>query len=296
MSEIFNWLKRAETEKHRDGAEGAVMPVRLRPDLRDASARTAVEPEEDASQAAVADLETSSDATFDLAEADYRVKTVLDPFTPVGEQYRFLRARLTLVQRERGLKSLLVTSSIAEEGKTFTACSLAGVLAQEPGRRVLLIDADLRKPKADQNLGLAGSAEIKGLVHILREETKAEDTLIRSTNLNLFFMPAGPSPQNPAELLSSPVLEQTIRKMSAYFDWVVLDSPPVLALADASLIAQVCDGTILVVRTDKTLVKYVKETIQRLGKERICGILLNRGRYRSRSRYYYRYYRQYAKK
>jgi capsular exopolysaccharide synthesis family protein len=289
MSEIFSWLKRAELEKRKSSSESAnrsvgVYPVDPDPsiiDLQTDSLAGEVEP---------AKIDIRSDARFDLAAADYRIRAVLDPQTLIGEQYRMLRAKLSQLQKQRGLKSLLVTSSVPVEGKTFTACCLAGVFAQEPGKRVLLIDADLRKPRVGYNLGMKDASLAEGLCQVLRGERQAEEVMLSSENLAFFLMPSGPVPDDPAELLSSPNLERTVRAMTAVFDWVVIDSPPVVGLADASLIAPFCDAALLVVHADKTPAKLAKESIERLGREKFCGIVLNRGKYVHASHYYYHYY------
>jgi len=289
MSEIFTWLKKAELEKKKAHPEAAARPVEVIPPYPEpprpeaGNAVPAPEPVEDR-------VVARSDARFDLAAADHRIRTVLDPMTLIGEQYRMLRARLSQLQKERGIKTVLVTSSVPVEGKTFTACSLAGVFAQEPGKRVLLMDADLRKPRASHNLGLGNAAHADGLSQVLRGEKNAEEVLLGSDNMSFFLLPAGPVPDDPAELLSSPNLERTIRAMAAVFDWVIIDSPPVVGLADASLIAPLCDGTILVVHTDKTPSKLAKEAIERIGAERFLGIVLNRGKHHRAHHYYYHYY------
>jgi Mrp family chromosome partitioning ATPase len=106
-------------------------------------------------------------------------------------------------------------------------------------------------------------------------------------------MPAGPIPDNPAELLSSPNLAPTLRQLATYFDWIILDSPPVMALADATLLAPYCDATIMVIRNGKTPSKIVRESVSRLGKHRVCGVVLNRCPSAGPAlRYYNRYYQR----
>lgn len=274
MSEIFSWLQKSEVEKKSGTAvvtETVLPPVEM----------TLVKPRQD--------------TKFDLAGADQRIRYVLDPLTETGEHYRLLRAKLSQLQKERGLRTLLVSSTVPQEGKTFTACCLAGVFAQEPGKKVLLIDADLRKPRAGKDLGIDSPGQAPGLSQVLRGEIRAEDALLGSSDQEFFLLPAGPVPGDPAELLSSPLLEETIRSMSTRFDWVVVDSPPVLALADVSLIAPLCDAVLLIVRSGRTPSKMVKEAVERLGKDKICGIVLNRGRYPKSSKYYYSYYSHYGK-
>jgi protein-tyrosine kinase len=292
MSEIFSWLKRAELDKRKSDSESAANPVELYYANQEKTV-TAVKSESFSREDAPAKLEIRSDAKFDLAAADRRIRSVLDPVTLVGEHYRLLRAKLSLLQKERGIKTLLITSSLPFEGKTFTACCLAGVFAQEPGKRVLLIDADLRKPRAGQDLGVNHASRPEGLSNILRGEKSAEDVLLSSSKLDFFLLPGGPVPEDPAELLSSAHLEHTLRDMTEIFDWIVIDSPPVIALADATLIARLCDAVVMVVHTDRTPSKLVKESIERIGRDKICGVILNRGRHvKSSQYYYYHYYRK----
>jgi capsular exopolysaccharide synthesis family protein len=292
MSEIFRWLKKTELERKRIIPEPSGPAIELAEDDHPPTLHVdgSTLPGDNGHPAGTA---IRTDARFDLAGADASIKVVLDPLTDVGEQYRLLRAKLSLMQKQRGIKTLLVTSTVPSEGKTFTACCLAGVFAQEPGKRVLLIDADLRRPKAARDLGLVGNSEMSGLSQVLRGEVPPQEVMLSSNSLNFYLMPAGSVPSDPAELLSSPLLEQTVSPLRDGFDWIVFDSPPVLALADASLLAPLCDAVLLVVRTDSTPVKLVKEAIARLGADKICGIIMNRGRRRDKSNYYYyKYYRK----
>jgi protein-tyrosine kinase len=227
--------------------------------------------------------------TFNLVAANRQVRIALDPLTVVGEQFRMLRTRLGLLQKEKGIKTVLITSSIPGEGKTFAACCLAGVFAQEPGKRVLLIDCDMRKLGSGSNIGVNGRYSSKGMSMLLRGELKFPDALLKAVGLEFFFVPNGPLPQNPTELLSSPILEQTIRSAAEDFDWVVIDSPPVLTLSDSTLLAPLCDTSILVVKTGVTPSKLVKDAVKLIGREKICGIVFNRRKQKYPDRYYYYY-------
>lgn len=235
-------------------------------------------------------LRIRSTIQFDLSAADYRIQHVLDPVTLVGEQFRRLRASISLMQKQRGIKTILVTSACPGEGKTFAACGLAGVLAQEPERRVLLIDANIRKPRAGKQIGMkSGSEAVRGFSEILRGETVMMDSLASSRNGDLFFLASGTVPPNPSELLTSPVLEATLKTAREVFDWVVIDSPPVLALSDAAVIAPLCDAILLVVHAGVTPSKLVRQAAERLGREKICGVVMNRVRHLKLS-YYHHYY------
>jgi capsular exopolysaccharide synthesis family protein len=210
-----------------------------------------------------------------LRAADPRLEMILDPLTVIGEQYRIVRAKLSLLKRERDITSVLITSTAASEGKTLSACGLSGLLAQEANGRILLIDADLRKPDAHEQLG-ALNKESRSLVRVLRGEIELEDALIKFAGSEFYFLAAGPTPQNPSELLSSENLEKALKRAKELFDWVVIDSPPVLPIADTSLIAPQCDAAVLVIRANSTPAKLIKSAIQLVGKERCCGVLLNR--------------------
>jgi len=292
MSELFSWLKRTELQKRM-----SLFPV-------DAQALKLPEPEEEVPQGTEpvpvsppqpekdpARLEIDNPAPFHLDSADWRVKTVLDPKTLVGEQYRFLRNKLVQIQRQHNIKKILVTSSVPGEGKTLTACCLAGILAQESKKQVLLVDADLRKPQASANLGVNGTKIPVGLSRLLEGSARLEDSFFRSSGQDFFFLPSGPVLGNPSELLSSPNLEDVITRLAATFDWVVIDSPPVLALADAMRIAPLCDTVLLVVLANRTSSKLIHQAIQMIGREMICGVVLNRvPNVRSSQYHYYQYY------
>lgn len=226
---------------------------------------------------------------FNLELADSRIRVVLDPRTQPGEQFRFLRARLTQMQKSRQITTLLVTSSAPREGKTFTACCLAGILAQEPGKRVLLVDADLRKPSAAANLGVDETQFTGGLAQVLAGTSDLEHSLLASSSMNFFFLPAGAVSESPSDLLASTRLESTVARMSEIFDWVIIDSPPVLALADPSRLAPLCDAVLMVVQANKTPAKAVQKAVQAVGRDLVCGVVLNRVNHLSSNNYYERY-------
>ena len=281
MSELFKWLSKTEGRR-RENASAQALDIGVQDDI-------AYDP--------IVPVETSparpsilSHAEFDFRLADPKVTAILDAGTIPGEQFRFLRARLGLLQRQQGFKKLLITSSVPEEGKTFVACCLAGILAQEQGKRVLLIDADLRKPRTAKVLGLERESELGGLSQILQNKHTLKESLIKLSGMELFYLPPGEIPQNPSELLASSSLENLIRETAQLFDWVIIDSPPVLNVADPAYLAPHCDTVLLVVRAEKTPAKLVQKAIETVGKNRICGILMNRTQIHRSSHYYYQYY------
>lgn len=281
MSELFKWLNKTEGGRADDLSSQA-----LKVDDQDDIIYDPIVPVE----AAPAKPSILSKAEFDFRLADPKITSVLDAGTVPGEQFRFLRARLSLLQRQHGFKKFLITSSIPDEGKTFIACCLAGILAQEPGKRVLLIDADLRMPMTAKELGLEQQGELAGLSQILRRTHTLKESLIKLSGMEFYYLPPGEIPQNPSELLASDNLERVINEAAQLFDWIIIDAPPALHVADPAHLAPLCDSVILVLRANTTPAKLIQKTIETIGKNRICGILMNRTHTHRNSRYYYKYY------
>ncbi len=228
---------------------------------------------------------------FSLLQADSKIRNVLlNPLCFEGEHYRLLQTRLLAMQKERRLKSLLISSANPHEGKTFSSCCIAGVLAQEPGKRVLLIDADLRRANATHMLGLAHKDRTNTSNAVLAGEADLEASVMRCAELNLYFLPADTKAFNPANLMSSSQLERVLKQAAEAFDWVIIDSPPILAVADANRMFPYCDGMLLVVHSGKTPMKMIRDSIQRVGTNRICGVLMNRVKNVQSSYYYGGYY------
>jgi protein-tyrosine kinase len=293
MSEIHKWLKLTEVSRPKS-LPGSDLPPLVPEEHYNKSREIVPEPSflPESRVQPFASLGTGHTRLLDLNNANARIKRVLDPSTLVGEQYRLLRAKLSVMQNQRGIKTLLVTSSVPNEGKTFSACCLASILAQEPGKRILLIDGDLRKPKAGSNFGLEYGTVSNGLSRILKGTLQMEEALFRFRDSDLFLLPSGELPPNPAELLSLPTLDRTIKQSAELFDWVIIDSPPNLVLADPSLLAAHCDAVLIIVRAQHTPSKLITETIERLGRDKICGVILNRVRGIKSSRYYSHYYKR----
>jgi capsular exopolysaccharide synthesis family protein len=232
-------------------------------------------------------IQPAAESSIHVIDANVR-DVILGPWTIAGEQYQMLRPELML-RRQKGLKSLIVTSATPNEGKTFVACCLAGILAKEPANKVLLIDADLRTANASRILGLAERNSLPGLTDVLKGEADVENCLLTCAELNLTFLPAGSLAENPVELLSSPRLQQVMRDLGLLFDLVIVDSPPVVPIADTNLLVRVCDSAIVVVRADRTPASLVKASINKIGREKVSGIVLN-GVQNLRSTDYYGYY------
>jgi len=203
---------------------------------------------------------------------DYAVSFNKESFDRCAEQFRSLRARLNRLRDKKYFHSLLVTSSVAGEGKTFVSLNLARVIARQHERHALLIDADLRAPKLHVSLGAPSSP---GLSEYLRGQADEFSIIQMSAAENLSFIPAGGPVSNPAELLASARTKGLLERLSPVFDWVIVDAPPVLLLSDASLLAGMCDRSILVVGAGSTSSELAQTACQELKESNLLGIVLN---------------------
>ncbi|HXV28355.1 MAG TPA: polysaccharide biosynthesis tyrosine autokinase, partial [bacterium] len=211
----------------------------------------------------------------------------------VAEAYRIIRTNLAFGAVDTSLKVLQVTSAVKGEGKTTTSANLGISLAQA-GIKTLLVDADMRKPSLHRILGLQGIEE--GFSAILANGKTWESVIEPTRTPNLFCIPAGAIPPNPAELLSSNRLKMIIEELRGHFDMVIFDSPPVVSVADSSVVASRVDGVILVSRSGfipRHLSMQAKRSIESVN-GRIIGCVLNSIQSQHQPYYYYRYYNKYG--
>src|SRR2546426_9904395 len=189
-----------------------------------------------------------------------------------AEKFRFLAVRLRQLQQNRAVKKLLVTSTIPEEGKSMISANLALSLARKKRQRVLLIEGDLRRPTLYKSFGLtrlpgasewlkSGSSEVRNVYHI--EEAA------------LWFLPAGSLPENPMELMQSGRLAELVEQLTVWFDWIVIDSPPVLPLADTSVWSRLADGILLIAREGTTKKRELQRGLEILDHSKVLGLVLN---------------------
>lgn len=197
---------------------------------------------------------------FDSAAVDTPLVTSLDTYAPRTEAFRVLRTNLQFVDPDQDHKVFVVTSSLPSEGKTTTAVNLALVLA-EGGERVVLVEADLRRPKVSEYLRLEQNV---GLTTVLVGRVGLTDALQPTSHPNLTVLASGTTPPNPAELLKSKAMSALLAELREQFDIVLIDSPPLLPVTDGALIAAQADGALLVVRHGKTTVDQVTAAQDRL--------------------------------
>ena len=187
------------------------------------------------------------------------------------EQYRKLAATLHHAQSERGIKVIMTASALPGEGKSLTAVNLALTLSESYRKRVLLVDADLRRPTVQRVFGLP---PIGGLNEGLKLQ---EDRAMAITQISdlLFVLPAGRPEADPMSGLTSDRMRRLVTQAAAAFDWVIIDTPPVGLLPDASLLADFVDGVLLVVRAGKAPFALVKRTVEAITHDRILGVVMN---------------------
>lgn len=204
-----------------------------------------------------------------------------------SEEFRTLRSRLYRLREKKPLKVILVGSALPGEGKTFVSSNLAQTLARQHGRKVAVIDSDLRRAKMHTYLG----TEMRpGLSEYLRGECDEFAIMRRGPMDNLVFIPGGTSVSHPAELVGSQRLEKLITFLRDIFDWVIIDSPPVVPVSDATLVARVTDGVLLVVLSASTPFDLAQRARQEFKDAAVLGVVLNRVAARSGySSYYYGY-------
>ena len=208
-----------------------------------------------------------------------------EPDSLAAEKFRFLGVRLRQLQQSRPLKKVLVTSTIPEEGKSTVSANLAGVLARRK-QSVLLIEGDLRRPTLAQQFGLG---RLAGLGEWLQSGRQTVSNVYRLEGPDFWFMPAGNPPENPLELLQSGRLSYLMGQLANLFDWIIVDSPPLLPLADTTVWSRVTDGTLLVAREGKSEKKQLQRGLEALKKSDLLGVVLNGCAHPDHKSYYQRY-------
>jgi capsular exopolysaccharide synthesis family protein len=202
-----------------------------------------------------------------------------------AEKFRFLAVRLRQLRQSRPLKKILITSTIPQEGKSTVAANLACTLARRRQQKTLLLEGDLRRPTLAARFGLG---RIPGLCEWLSGQSEGIN-LYRLESLGLWVLPAGAAPENALELMQSGKLAPLMNQLEAWFDWIVIDSPPVLPLADASMWSRLADGILLVTRNGTTEKRQLKRGIEAIEKSKLLGALVNSSANAAHTDYYQRY-------
>jgi capsular exopolysaccharide synthesis family protein len=217
--------------------------------------------------------------------AHSRLVSLTDKQSLGAEKFRFLAVRLRQMQQSKALRKILITSTIAEEGKSVISANLAITLARKQQQKILLVEGDLRRPALAQQFGLG---RLPGLSESLQSEG-ATKNLYFLEEPRLWFMPAGEPPENPLELMQSPRLPELLDQWWNGFDWVVIDSPPLLPLADTTVWSRVSDGILMIAREGITEKRALKRGLETLGGTKVLGVVLNSCSDVDHSNYYQRY-------
>jgi capsular exopolysaccharide synthesis family protein len=301
MSRIFEALQRSESE--RSGAPLA--PPALATELlqvveREANARSPKDfpadeiPPHDLTEVPQ-DFAENEFTQNDLSQfqslpvslpQDSKLVCLTAPESFGAEKFRFLGVRLRQLQHSRPLKKLLITSTIPEEGKSTVSANLATILARRQQPKILLLEGDLRRPSLAKQFGLG---RIPGLSEWLHGEPRAIKDIYRLEGTNLWFLPAGRPPENPLELMQSGRLSELLNQLSVWFDWIIIDSPPILPLADTSVWARLADGILLVTREGTTKKRMLQRGLQALEQSKLLGAVVNSSANTDHSNYYQRY-------
>jgi len=209
----------------------------------------------------------------EAGQLDDHLVSLLEPTSYAAEQYRTVRLAIENFRRERGLHVVAISSPGRGEGKTISAINLAGALAQSPDGRVVLVDADLRHPRVGDYLGLTTAAGLSGF---LLDGTLGVDQVIeKPSSIAFSVIPAGAVSSMPYELLKSPRLSALFGALRTKFDYVVVDTPPVLAFPDVGILRDAVDGFVLVVRANRTPREGLVDGLDTIGRHRVLGLVFN---------------------
>jgi len=222
-----------------------------------------------------------------IQTAARKLVTSVNTRSIVSEQFRTLRTNINFSMPDKELKTFLITSSSPGEGKSTVAANTAVVFAQE-GKKVLLVDADMRKPTVHYTFHLTNTL---GMSNLLTRQANVAEVVKTSEIENLDIITCGPIPPNPAELLSSQTMEKVMEEMKESYDIIIFDAPPVLSVADAQILSNKCEGTILIMsagETQKDGVLKAKEALVS-SKANIIGVVMNNFQLQ-KDHYYYQYY------
>ncbi|MDQ0243776.1 capsular exopolysaccharide synthesis family protein [Bacillus fengqiuensis] len=209
----------------------------------------------------------------------------VQPKSPISEQYRTIRTNIQFSNVDGNLHSVMVTSSSPGEGKSTTVANLAVVFAQQ-GKNVLLVDADMRKPTVHYTFRLENHI---GLTNVLTKQAALSSAIHETSIENLSVLTSGPIPPNPAELLASAGMKEMMEEMYKEYDIVLFDTPPVLAVTDGQILANLCHGSILVIRSGETVIEAAQKSKELLmnAQGKLLGVVLNQKKQEKGEYFYY---------
>jgi capsular exopolysaccharide synthesis family protein len=270
MAKVYDALRKAEAERRRKAGQDAPAVARL--DWEPEAAEPAPALPRSERPPLLERLRSKVEPGEISGDVNKRRIALLQPDSYVAEQFRALRGRIDAVAAQRPIRTLAVTSAMPGEGKTTSSVNLAIVTALSLGRRVLLVDCDLRRPKVHRALGVQPQA---GLAEVLTDTASINEAICRVDGVNLDVLAVRGRPANPSELLGSPRMAELVQQLSERYDRVILDTPAALGLPDAKIVADMVDGIVVVVRADSTRHEDVQTVLEIMERERVLGLVLN---------------------
>ena len=213
-----------------------------------------------------------------------RLVSLTDNGSPASEAFRLLGVRLRHLRRDRAVKKVLITSTIPQEGKSTVTANLACTLALKTQQRLLILEGDLRRPSLSKMFGIGKNP---GLSEWLQDSRSLTSSIYRLESANLWLLPAGSTPSNALELLQSGKLSRLMDQLAMWFDWIIIDSPPVLPLADTSVWMRFADGILLTTRQGTTEGQQLQKGLEAIEADKLIGAVVNSSRNASTSDYYY---------
>ena len=242
---------------------------------------------EAASPLPVADRLQSCSKTIWSPTRDAIFLTAQDSSSPGMEEFRTLRAKLFQIRAKKSLKTILISSALPSEGKSFVSANLAQAFARQRGNKTLLIDADLRKPHMHELLGTPTSP---GLCDYLSGKASEMEVIQRSAaNEDLFFIPGGKVNSTASELIGNGRMKKLLDSVSALFSWIVIDTSPVIPVSDPTRLAEICDGVLLVVKAGETSHMMAERAKREFHDAPLIGVVFNQVKPKENPYYKYSY-------
>jgi protein-tyrosine kinase len=299
MSRIHEALKKAEQERSTNqsdrkfedssGLLGSSQAVKIATEaeiLLPPAGLPSLKTAEDSEALQFDELRMKSVKTVWNPDPNFLVFSSSKDFRAGAEQFRTLRSRLYRIRETKPLSTLLISSATPAEGKTFVSANLAQALVRQRGCRVLLIDADMRAPKLHK---LLGAPLGPGLAEYLQGGSTELEIMQKGQEDELYFVQAGQHVTHPSELISNGRFKQLLARVSGLFDWIIVDSPPILPVSDAAVLATMCHGMLFVVKAGVTPAAVSLKACQQLQGANIVGVVLNSAEDAAGSGSYYQY-------
>jgi capsular exopolysaccharide synthesis family protein len=291
MSYIFEALQRAETERSggrlpknaesvADLLQGVEQEIERKQSLSEL-------PPPAKPESPGAETFASAKVLLPALTADSRLVCLTDQGGLAAEKFRVLGLKLRHLREQRKLKRIVITSSIPEEGKSLIAANLALNQSRSKILKAVLIDGDLRRPELANRFGF--HRNLAGLSEVLRGERQVSEVVYKIEGSGLWFIPAGVTPENPIEVMQSGRLQQLLEQLETFFHWIIIDTPPVLPLADTPLWMKLADGVLLVIREGVCEKKQLERTVEVIDRSTMLGMVVNSCSSNEQKYYYARY-------